>query len=60
MHPPDEVEVSDVEGAIGPAGQRHRGEQHHVPSRAAAARAAGDAAIEAVPHDGADDRGLLG
>lgn len=60
VHPANEVEVAHVEGAVGADGQRHGGKQHHVPGCAAAARAAGNAPVEAVPHDGADDRRLLG
>lgn len=60
MDPADEVEVADVEGAVGAAGQRHGGKQHHVAGGAAAARSAGDAAVEAVAHHGADDGRLLG
>lgn len=60
MDPANEVKVPHVERAVGAASQRHGGKQHHVPSRAAAARATRDAPIEAVPHHGADNRGLLG
>lgn len=60
VDPAHEIEVSHVEGAVGAAGQRHGGEQHHVTSSTAAARAAGDAPVEAVPHNGADDGWLLG
>ncbi|TNN40064.1 hypothetical protein EYF80_049759 [Liparis tanakae] len=60
VDPADEVEVAHVERAVGPAGQRHGGEQHHVAGGAAAARAAGDAPVEAVAHHGADDGRLLG
>lgn len=60
MDPPDEVEVSDVKGTVGAAGQGHGREQHHVPSSAAAARTTGDAPVKTVPHHSADDRRLLG
>lgn len=60
MDPTDEVEVPDVQGTIGAAGQSHRSEQHHVPRSTAAARTTGDAAVKTVAHHGADYRRLLG
>lgn len=60
MDSPDEVEVPDIERAIRAAGQRHRGKQHHVPGRTAAAWTAGDTPVETVTHYSGDDRGLLG
>lgn len=60
MDPADEVEIPDIERAIRAAGQCHRGEQHHVAGRTAAARTTGDTPIETVPHYSGDDRGLLG
>jgi len=60
VDPADEVEVPHVEGAVRAAGQCHRGKQHHVPRCATAAWAAGYAAVETIPHNSVDDRGLLG
>lgn len=60
MDPADEVEVAHIEGAVGAAGEGHRCKQHHVAGGAAAAGDAGDAPVETIPHDGADDRRLLG
>lgn len=60
MDPTDEVEVPDVQGTIGAAGQSHWSEQHHVPCSTAAARTTGDAAVKTVAHHGADYRRLLG
>lgn len=60
MDPANEVEVPHVEGAVGAVRQGDGRKQHHVPGWAVAARTAGDAPVEAVPHHGADHRGLLG
>lgn len=60
MDPADEVEVPHIERAIGAGGQRHGGEQHHVPGCTAAARTTGDAPVETVAHHAADDGRLLG
>lgn len=60
MDPTDEVEVPDVKGTIGAAGQSHWCEQHHVPCSTAAARTTGDAPVKTVAHHSADYRRLLG
>lgn len=60
VDPANEVEVPHVEGAVWATGERHGGKQHHVSGCSAAAGTTGDTAVETVPHDGADDRGLLG
>lgn len=60
MDPTDEVEVPNVKGPIGAAGQSHGREQHHVPCSAAAAGPTGHAPVKPVAHHSADYRRLLG
>lgn len=60
VDPTDKVEVPDVKGTIGAAGQGHGCEQHHVPRSTAAARTTWHAPVKTVAHHSADYRRLLG